>query len=106
MAEVILNKENFETEVIKAEGLVLVDFWASWCGPCKMLSPIVADIAENNSDKVKVCKINIDDEEELSDKYGIVSIPTLYFFKNGEVVDKSIGLVSKNDILQIVEKHI
>jgi len=103
MAEVVLSADNFENEVLKAEGLVLVDFWAAWCGPCNMLSPVIKDIAETCADKVKVCKLNIDDEYELSDKYGVVSIPTLLFFKNGEVVNKSIGVVSKNAILELIE---
>ena len=80
---------------------VLVDFWAAWCMPCKMLSPIVDQVASERSD-VKVCKINIDDEGELAIRYGVMSIPTLIVFKNGEIANKSIGLISKEDILALL----
>lgn len=103
MAEVILNSSNFEAEVLKSDIPVLVDFWAAWCGPCQMLGPIVASVAEEVEGKVKVCKLNIDEEMELSDVYKVVSIPTLLVFKNGEVVNKSVGLCSKEDILKLIE---
>ena len=93
-----VTKENFDQEVLMAKEPVLVDFWAAWCMPCKMLSPIVDQVASERSD-VKVCKINIDDEGELAIRYGVMSIPTLIVFKNGEITNKSIGLISKEDIL-------
>ncbi len=102
MAVMKVNKESFETEVLKAEGMVLVDFFADWCGPCKMLSPIVDEVAEENTD-IKVCKINVDDEPELAMRYNVMSIPTLVVIQNGEEVNKSVGLVSKEDIIKMVK---
>lgn len=102
MAVIKVNKESFETEVLKAEGKVLVDFFADWCGPCKMLSPIVDEVAEENTD-IKVCKINVDDEPEISMRYNVMSIPTLVVIENGEEVNKSVGLVSKDEILNLVK---
>nr|WP_178841925.1 thioredoxin [uncultured Treponema sp.] len=96
--EITLTKENFETEVLKSELPVLVDFWASWCGPCKMLAPTVAQIAEEYSGKVKVGKVNVDEQDELSREYGIVSIPTVILFKNGQPVKTSVGLVPKETL--------
>ena len=98
MSEIILNKDNFESEVLKSDMPVLVDFWAAWCGPCKMLAPTIAELAEEYKGKVKVCKYNIDDDASIAIKYGVVSIPTLLLFKNGEVVDKSVGFVPKAEI--------
>ncbi len=102
MAVIKVNKESFETEVLKAEGKVLVDFFADWCGPCKMLSPIVDEVAEENHG-IKVCKINVDDEPELAMRYNVMSIPTLVVIQNGEEINKSVGLVSKEDILNLVK---
>lgn len=96
-----VTKENFDQEVLMSKEPVLVDFWAAWCMPCKMLSPIVDQVASERSD-VKVCKINIDDEGELAIRYGVMSIPTLIVFKNGEIANKSIGLISKEDILALL----
>lgn len=96
-----ITKDNFEKEVLMAKEPVLVDFWAAWCTPCKMLSPIVDQVAEERSD-IKVCKINIDDEGELAIRYGVMSIPTLMVFKNGEITQKSVGLVSKEDIIALL----
>lgn len=95
MAEIILNKDNFESEVLKSDMPVLVDFWAAWCGPCKMLAPTIAELAEEYKGKVKVCKYNIDDDASVAIKYGVASIPTVILFKDGEVADKSIGFVPK-----------
>lgn len=95
MAEIILNKDNFESEVLKSDMPVLVDFWAAWCGPCKMLAPTIAELAEEYEGKVKVCKYNIDDDASIAIKYGVASIPTVILFKDGEVADKSIGFVPK-----------
>lgn len=100
MAEVILTKENFETEVLKSDIPVLVDFWATWCGPCMMLSPVIAELAEELEGKVKVGKVNVDEQNELAMQYRVASIPTLLLFKNGELVKTSVGFMPKNDIIE------
>ena len=98
MAEVILNNDNFKAEVLDAKGLVLVDFWATWCGPCKMLAPTVSEIADEYEGKVKVCKLDVDQAMDISMSYGVASIPTLILFKDGEIVKKSVCVVSKAEI--------
>ena len=98
MAEIILNKDNFESEVLKSDMPVLVDFWAAWCGPCKMLAPTIAELAKEYEGKVKVCKYNIDDDATIAIKYGVASIPTVLLFKEGDVVNKSIGFVPRAEI--------
>ena len=103
MSVTALTKETFESEVLKASKPVLVDFWASWCGPCKMLSPMIDQVAEELSD-VKVCKINIDDQPELAQKFGVMSIPTLLVFENGKVTKTSVGLIPKPRILELLGK--
>ena len=100
--EITLTKGNFEDEVLKSEIPVLVDFWASWGGPCKMLAPTVAQIAEEYSGKIKVGKVNVDEEESLSREYGIVSIPTVILFKNGKPEKTSIGLVPKETLVSML----
>ena len=100
--EITLTKGNFEDEVLKSEIPVRVDFWASWCGPCKMLAPTVAQIAEEYSGKIKVGKVNVDEEESLSREYGIVSIPTVILFKNGKPEKTSIGLVPKETLVSML----
>lgn len=103
MSVVTITKENFEQEVLKAEQTVLVDFWASWCMPCKMLSPVVDEIADEE-DNVKVCKINIDDEPELAQKFRVMSIPTLAVFRDGQLVDTSVGVKPKGAIVDMIKK--
>jgi len=93
---------NFESEVLNSDKTVLVDFWASWCGPCKMLSPVVDEIAEENPD-VKVCKINVDDEPGLAGQFNVMSIPTLLVFKDGKVAASSVGVRPKNAILDLLK---
>lgn len=97
MAVISVTADHFEQEVLKTEGIVMVDFWAAWCGPCKMLSPIVDQIAEEHPE-IKVCKVNIDEEPSLAIDYKVMSIPTLLVFKNGEKINMSIGVQSKSDI--------
>ena len=97
-----ITKENFEAEVLKSEKPVLVDFWAAWCGPCKMIGPVIEEIA-NEHPEIKVCKINVDEEGELSIKYGVMSIPTLMIFKNGEVAQTAIGDRPKEEIEELLK---
>lgn len=99
MAVVTITKENYEEEVIKSSVPVLLDFWATWCGPCRMLSPIVDEIANEVEGKAKVGKINVDEQPDLAQQFGIMSIPTLVFMKNGEIVAKEVGVRSKQAIL-------
>ncbi len=94
MNEVILNASNFENEVLNCDKPVLVDFWATWCGPCKMIAPLISQLAEKYGDKIKICKANVDENAELATSYGVSSIPTLLIFKNGEVVAQRIGAAS------------
>lgn len=102
MSVIKITSENFEQEVISSEIPVLLDFWASWCGPCKMLSPIIDAVSEEVQGKVKIGKVNVDEETELASKYRIMSIPTLIFFKNGEQKDISVGVRSKQEILSMI----
>jgi thioredoxin 1 len=88
-----INDQNFETEVIKSETPVVVDFWAPWCGPCRVLAPVTEKLAEEYTDKVKFCKLNVDDNPEMSARYRVMSIPTVLFFKGGEQKYSSIGAV-------------
>ena len=97
-----VSNENFEGEVLKSDKKVLIDFYADWCGPCKMLSPIVEEVARDNSD-IKVVKINIDENEELAVKYGVASIPTLIVIENGEVKNIRVGLMSKSEVEELVK---
>ena len=96
-----VNSQNFEEEVLKSEKPVLVDFYADWCGPCKMLSPIVDEVAEENTD-IKVVKVNVDDAQDLAMKYQVMSIPTLVVIKNGEEVNRSVGLIDKSQVLNLI----
>lgn len=101
MAVIEITAENFEKEVIQSDKTVLLDFWASWCGPCQMLSPLVDEVAEERTD-IKVGKINTDEQQELAVKYKVMSIPMLLVMKNGEIANKSIGLISKEEILGLL----
>ena len=97
-----ITSENFEKEVLQAEQPVLVDFWASWCMPCKMMTPIVEEIAKEKEGKIKVYKINIDEEPDLATKYGVMSIPTFLVFKDGKVVNSSVGVQDKQKLLNLL----
>ena len=102
MKEITITANNFEEEVLKSDKPVLVDFWASWCGPCKMLAPTIAEIAEQNDD-IKVGKVNVDEEPALARKFMIMSIPTLLVFKDGQLVNKGIGLMPKESVLALIK---
>ena len=101
MAEITLTNDNFQAEVLASDIPVLVDFWATWCGPCKMVGPIVAEIADEYEGKVKVGKVNVDEQPVLAMQYQVTAIPTLFVFKNGEVADKIVGFAPKEDIVKL-----
>ena len=94
MSAVNINKNNFQSEVINSDKPVLIDFWAPWCGPCRMVSPIIEEIADERSD-IKVCKVNIDEEAELAAQFGVMSIPTMVVFENGKEVKRTVGFQPK-----------
>ncbi|MBI6549530.1 thioredoxin TrxA [Xenorhabdus lircayensis] len=101
-----LTDAGFENDVLKAEGPVLVDFWAEWCGPCKMIAPILDEIAEEYAGKLTVVKLNVDDNTETAPKFGIRGIPTLILFKDGEKVATKVGALSKTQLKEFLEQHL
>ena len=102
MAAFHLTTENFEKEVMQETKPVLIDFWATWCGPCRVLLPIIEELAGEVTD-VKICKVNVDEEPELAERYQIMTIPTLQFMKNGQVVSKQVGVKSKEEIKKMIQ---
>jgi thioredoxin 1 len=102
-ATIEVNEANFDREVMNSDKPVLVDFWAEWCGPCKMIAPLLDEIAKEKGDAVKVAKVNVDNNQSLSFKYNIRAIPSLLFFKNGQVRDQITGMTSKKDLLGRIE---
>lgn len=98
----VITKENFKKEVLESDKPVIVDFWAEWCTPCKMLAPVLEEIANERQD-IKVCKVDVDAEFELATEYAIMSIPTVMAFKDGKVINKSVGVVAKNKIIELVK---
>ena len=102
MAEVTLTKENFDKEVLESKIPVLVDFWATWCGPCRMLAPILEELSGQHPE-LKIVKVDVDENRDLALQYGIESIPTLLVFKGGQMADRSVGLVSPQEILDLVK---
>lgn len=105
-AELTLTKDNFEAEVLKSALPVLVDFWAAWCGPCKMVGPIVAELAQEYSGKLKVGKLNVDEHADVAATYGIRGIPTLIVFRNGAVGEQVVGFQSKDKLKQMIDRNI
>ena len=103
MSVIKLTNEMYETEVVKSDKPVLIDFYADWCGPCKMVSPIVDEIADERDD-VKVCKVNVDEQPDLAMQFGVMSIPTLIVMKNGEESAREVGAIPKSTILELIEK--
>ncbi|MGN0522903.1 MAG: thioredoxin [Eubacterium sp.] len=104
MKELIINKENFENEVVNSDKPVLLDFWAEWCGPCRMLSPVVSEIAEKYDGKIKVGKVNVDNETELASAFQIASIPALFVVKNGKIVNGAVGFRSIEQIEAMINE--
>ena len=101
MSAVIINKNNFNEEVLNSDKPVLVDFWAPWCGPCRQVSPLIDQIADERDD-IKVCKVNVDEESELAEQFRVMSIPALLVFKDGEIVNQSVGARPKSQILAML----
>ncbi len=104
MAEITLTKDNFTKEVIESDIPVLVDFWATWCGPCRMLAPVIEEIAKEYEGRVKVGKVNVDDENDLAASYQVASIPTVIYFKNGKSVSTSIGYKPKEELVKLFKE--
>lgn len=102
MAVIELTKENFEEEVLKSDKPVLVDFWAAWCGPCRMVAPVISQLAEEHPE-YKIAKLDVDSQPELAGQYSIMSIPSIYVFKNGEVYNKTVGVQSKENLLKLFD---
>ncbi|MBQ1302365.1 MAG: thioredoxin [Firmicutes bacterium] len=103
MAEITITAENFEAEVLKSDIPVLVDFWATWCGPCQMIGPVISEIAEEYAGKIKVGKVNVDEQMALAMQYQVASIPTLILFKNGEVAKRTMGAQPKENLIKLFE---
>ncbi|MFA6637043.1 MAG: thioredoxin [Candidatus Omnitrophota bacterium] len=104
--EIIVNDTNFGAEVLESKIPVLVDFWAEWCGPCRMLGPVIGEIAKEYAGKLKVCKINVEEAPKTASDYGIMNIPTIMVLKEGQIVDKAVGALPKKDIVAKFQEHI
>ena len=104
--EYTITNDNFLTEVMQAKQPVLIDFWATWCGPCRMIAPAVEEVAEEFEGRAVVGKVDVDEETDIARRYGIMSIPTLIVFKNGKVVEQAVGARGKQDIVEMLERHL
>jgi thioredoxin 1 len=104
MSEIILTDKNFKQEINESSGVAVVDFWAEWCGPCKMIAPIIEEIAKEFEGKVKVCKVNVDENQKLASEFNIMAIPTIVFFKNGKPVERSVGFQSKQNLIKKINQ--
>ncbi|MBU1122467.1 MAG: thioredoxin [Candidatus Omnitrophota bacterium] len=104
--EVIVTSSNFETEVLNSKTPVLVDFWAPWCGPCKMVTPHIKSLAKEFEGKLKVCKINVDDAPDIATTYTVMSIPALMIFKEGKIIEKRVGVMNKKDLEKFIYPHV
>lgn len=102
----VLTGDNFDDVVLKSTGYTLVDFWASWCGPCRMVGPIIEELSEDYAGKISVGKVNVDENEDLAKKYSVQSIPTIILFKDGEIVDKLVGGLPKEQFEDMLDKHV
>lgn len=102
MAVIEITRDNFQKEVLEAQLPVLLDFWAAWCGPCKMFSPVVDEFAEDAAGKAVVGKVNVDSQPDIAAEYGVMSIPTVILFKNGQAAEKRIGVQSKQELAQLL----
>ncbi|MDD5669339.1 MAG: thioredoxin [Candidatus Omnitrophica bacterium] len=106
MAVIHLTDGNFKQEVIDSDKPVLVDFWATWCGPCKMIAPLIEEVAKEYADKIKVGKVDVDENSRIASQYGIMSIPTLMFFKKGQIVEQVVGALNKAELKKKIEAHL
>lgn len=104
MAAIHVTDKTFEKEVIKSQVPVLVDFWAQWCGPCRMLGPVIEELAEEYEGRAKICKVDVDENEGLAEKYGIMSIPTVFVFNGGKAVEHSVGVKTRQELKDMIDK--
>lgn len=102
----VFKQDNFEEKVLESDLPVLIDFWAEWCGPCRMVAPVVEELSKNYQGKAVVGKVNVDEERSLAQKYRVFSIPTLFIFKDGQVVDQLVGARPYEDIARVLDKHV
>lgn len=103
---VVLNKDNFDKEAVNSDMPVIIDYWATWCGPCRMVAPIMEELSEEYDGKAKICKVNVDEESELAVKFRIMSIPTIMIYKNGQMVERIVGARSKDEFKKLLDQYL